>query len=63
MDDTIQMVGLIFTAIIIILLLVIICFLSSIEQKSKYNYDVDNDGKVDSRDYVLIKNYIMSESE
>lgn len=63
MEDILRIWQLIFTALIFIVLVIIGCFLDSFTQTSPYHYDVNNDGKVDARDYVLIKNYIMSEGE
>lgn len=49
--------------IIVILLFMIMVHLDDSNCNSVYHYDVNNDGKIDARDYVLIKNYIMSEGE
>ncbi len=63
MEDILRIWQLILTGLILIVLIIIGCFLDSSSQISPYHYDVNNDGKIDARDYVLIKNYIMSEGE
>lgn len=43
--------------------IVFITFSIGYLKKPVYNqYDVNHDGKVNSTDYVLVKNYIMSEN-
>ena len=43
--------------------IVFIIFSIDYLKKPVYNqYDVNHDGKVNSTDYVLVKNYIMSEN-
>lgn len=59
MDESLAFLKTIFLAIIIILLLVIVVYLDKFSEKNTYNYDVNKDGIVNSKDYVLIKEYIM----
>lgn len=63
MRDGIDLFNTICLALILIVLLIVVVFLDDISNKNTYHYDVNNDGKIDARDYVLIKNYIMSEDE
>lgn len=63
MRDGIDLFNSICLGLILIVLLIVVVFLGDISNKNTYHYDVNNDGKIDARDYVLIKNYIMSEDE
>lgn len=63
MRDGIDLFNSICLGLILIVLFIVVVFLDDISNKNTYHYDVNNDGKIDARDYVLIKNYIMSEDE